>query len=742
MSIYPNGEFRKPLSIAHTLADIGIPIFCCKMDEDGNPHPPSEWEMTNSGEDSHNAIERWKPGMALCAVCGVVFDVVDIDPRNGGLKSWPEFLDALDDGPWIFGISETPSRGAHLWIPAQGMAKAKLAAGIDYQAGADDGSGRGFVFIPPTSRPSKAKEDDGELRPYLWRQEIPWHSTPWTHPASESLARVLAEGVRSNGSSTRSSGRRSAEELERLALEAPDGLQRDALLALVQELQWSGLTDEAVRIRMREFLPTLPVYPSKKGPWYPAKRSRPDYWINGLLLDAGSFVADPTDDELRELAGIAGIQPKREADPEEEAFWASRPVLAHIQKWAQARRAAPWAVLGEAMAEAICHTPPGLRLPPGDGTLNMLVAVVGKSGAGKNVAMKAARNALQWHGVVGLVENSVSRIPIGSGEGISRSFGYTRKDKDTGEQVMSRSCYSAIFTIPEIDTFTAINGRPGATISPELRKLYSGEDLGFNWADPTRKVIIPEHSYRACVIAGVQPGRGEAILGDIEGGFAQRWLWLPAVDIYAPDVKPGEPYPIVWNPPGPISSLSSEDEKYVMKVCDVALDTIDSERISTLRDMAGEDIQSQEMYTRLKVAAALALLDGSETVREEDWELSAFVMEISRRTRLTIEGHLAKKAHQAIIAGGRSDAIRETAKQATIVRTENTRVAGNVIKQLKKAGDWVSYGKLKNSIAYKDREALPEAIRALLELKRIECEEIMYNNQKGRKYRIKSMETT
>ena len=136
----------------------------------------------------------------------------------------------------------------------------------------------------------------------------------------------------------------------------------------------------------------------------------------------------------------------------------------------------------------------------------MLIAIVGKSGSGKNAATATAHAAFKWEGVMGIIDKLVPRVPIGSGEGLVKSFGFNAREKDTGRTKLVPTDVSAIITIPEIDTFSAINARSGSTISPELRKLYSGETLGFGWADVSKRVIIPAHTYRSCVIAGVQPG--------------------------------------------------------------------------------------------------------------------------------------------------------------------------------------------------------------------------------------------
>ena len=111
--------------------------------------------------------------MGLCAVCGVTFDVVDVDPRNGGLGSFPGLLDLLEaDAPEIFGRSTTHCIGVHYWIAHDGTAEG-LRSGIHDQAGDGLGEGRGFVFLPPTVRPSRMPADRGALRPY--HRHMPVH---------------------------------------------------------------------------------------------------------------------------------------------------------------------------------------------------------------------------------------------------------------------------------------------------------------------------------------------------------------------------------------------------------------------------------------------------------------------------------------------------------------------------------------------------------------------------------------
>lgn len=96
--------------------------------------------------------DRWKPGYALCAVMGSVVDCVDVDTQKGGS------LDSLDiELPKVYGRAATPSGGEHLLVASLGVrSRDGIAQGVDLKAGDVEGKGRGFIFIAPTVKVSKA----------------------------------------------------------------------------------------------------------------------------------------------------------------------------------------------------------------------------------------------------------------------------------------------------------------------------------------------------------------------------------------------------------------------------------------------------------------------------------------------------------------------------------------------------------------------------------------------------------
>lgn len=172
------------LRVARQLLQAGATLFVTYPD----PEEKSGYKLRKNWAGlprDENVLRSWRPGYGLAMVCGGPFDVIDIDPRNGG--SLQVLRDAPFTLPKVYAEVRTPSGGVHLYIAALNVHKAgNILPGIDLQAGAEDGRGRGFVFLPPTSRVSK---EDGETREYTWAKLSPGS---WRTEEDESGASLRA----------------------------------------------------------------------------------------------------------------------------------------------------------------------------------------------------------------------------------------------------------------------------------------------------------------------------------------------------------------------------------------------------------------------------------------------------------------------------------------------------------------------------------------------------------------------
>ena len=641
---------------------------------------------------------------------------IDLDTVDGEPVGEYELIEIAD---WrdISATMEvvTPTGGRHL---------AFRSGGIEYKSCAGqvaphiDIRGHGGLFVIHSGNPR---------RPYVITDtRMPVGLPGW-------LADVLPlAGSRSASASSNGDGP-AIDIQELLENGVAPGKQEGVLYRLIWRLRNDDVSRESAYIIWSNILARSVTGVDAKGNKQP-EWTRDDF--NGKWDGADEKVSEI--ERNLEEAGFTG-QGKELVDPRSqmrEDFWNAREELALIRKWAQARMVSPMAVLGEVLAEVVCHIPPFVQLPPligGPGTLNMLIALTGHSGTGKGGASGVARDAIRCDGFM-----DRKRIPIGSGEGIPKAFGHMQYYKDTGLYDIVRTSYSTIIEVKEIDSLTAIKSRvSGSTLTAQLNQFYSGEQLGYWYSDVKNRVIIPEHLYRGCVVAGVQPGRGAIILDDTDSGFAQRWLWLPATDPNAPVTAPDVPGIIIdWNMPEDIPEDNPwRREPYFIEVCQEATDKIKSARRPVLVGQT-DGLEGHKLYTRLKVAAALALLDHSTSVNDEDWDLAGYLINISDGVRHRSEEELRRNAVKAAHVRGKLEGVRASVANETTQQMTNDRIAKKIISLIPDNGEWVSAGEgIKNKIAARDRELLPEVLADLVEAGKLETREIMYRGRAGVQYR-------
>ena len=196
----------------------------------------------------------------------------------------------------------------------------------------------------------------------------------------------------------------------------------------------------------------------------------------------------------------------------------------------------------------------------------------------------------------------------------------------------------------------------------------------------------------------------------------QRFLWLPATDPEAADDRPADPEPIRWQSPlGPFGVADLEDdspEVVLMDVCQEAWAALDGARVARLRGK-GDALDAHSGYTRLKVAAALGLLNGRANVSAEDWELAGHLMTVSDRTRAAVAATLAKAKAEHNAAVGKFEAARDEIRSSTAAESAVRRACGKIRSRLAKApGGWAPRRDLKDAIG-RDRDSLREALARL-----------------------------
>jgi hypothetical protein len=439
-----------------------------------------------------------------------------------------------------------------------------------------------------------------------------------------------------------------------------------------------------------------------KGAFRPGDREvMPSEWHRMIAGAVAICVAAPTAPENRGCCGSSRVTPSLPSR-DEDAFWDSRPELSHLHAFARSRMVSPWAVLGVTLCRVVAAAPLPLVLPKTVGTygsLNLFVALVGASGGGKGTAEAAAEEALVF-------ASPPAKGNVGSGEGIAHL--YAKRTKAGVERIAD----AVVLSVAEIDTLGALGARQGATLLPELRKAWSGEALGFSYADPSKRLPIARGSYRMGLIAGVQPTKAGTLLDDADGGTPQRFVWLPTVDPGAPDVPPDDPGSRFWDPPLVVKD-PGHGGKHVITLCDEARDEVVVTRRASLR---GEEtrLDGHLLYTRLKVAAALALLAGRTDVDHEDWELSGVVMDLSIATRDRVQATLSAAE------GGKAEARAKMRAREAVVVAEKlesaavTRIAKALTRRMT-TDKWQTLRDVKHIVSSPDRGHVLEALEKLME---------------------------
>src|SRR5664280_3636755 len=193
--------------------------------------------------------------------------------------------------------------------------------------------------------------------------------------------------------------------------------------------------------------------------------------------------------------------------------------------------AAPWAVLAVVLTRVVAGTSHLITIPPligGEVSLNIYIALVGKSGSGKDTAMAAGADAIRLNGV------PFDEVTPGSGEGIAHAFmrhckphmavdEHGRSRETTVEQYNT----NALFIAAEIDSLAAMKNRNSSTIMPELRRASSVD------GGPARIPVRRSGKANAdaeTLLSALSDGRCPAGQGRAFAGRRCRW-YPPAVHL-------------------------------------------------------------------------------------------------------------------------------------------------------------------------------------------------------------------
>lgn len=597
---------------------------------------PSEW-------DGHTGVA------IVTGPSGVVVVDVDVSGDKNGWEGLREAGVTLPDTPLRV---RTWSGGEHWYYRARtdiavGTSAGVLAKDVDVR-----GVG-GVVFAPPTMVTAGAGYtivDEKPAVPVSSLPEFPWdlaQRLSMTAPQKARLRNVDPDPDVTD--EQREWARRKIDHKLRDIAAAGDGERNVALGRSVARIAGLAKTVgedlDAVADLVRE------AYEESGG----TDRKQLEDWIRNAF-----DYAEPEDPE-------SWLPDDRAA-----SFWDARPELARIRQAAQAGMAAPYAVLGVLAVRVLADVPVNYRLNSGigarGGNLNLYVALAAESGGGKGVATDVAEY---------LYPNDVYSTEVASGEALPTLF--ARKVK--GEQEWVRT--SAVVTAPEFSSLRASGDRSGSTLVGRLCAAFSGEALSFAKADSDRNVDVGANTYRLGLITGIQYANSGMLLSDdaTGTGLPQRFLWMPANDPSAPEYLPDMPSQL------PVARFPVSPSLKLIRVCEEAKADIRRGRRLRLIGQPDERLDGHKLYARLKMAYALAVLNGRlDEVSLDDWRLAGIVTEVSDAARAKAVAAVAAKAARKAAQAGREDGLRKVAATESEAEETENRVRGYITRYLEKHG--------------------------------------------------------
>jgi hypothetical protein len=648
--------------------------------------------------------------------------VVDVDPRNGSdIEKTRQLLDGLNVR--IFAEIATPSGGRHFYIA--GHPELPSTTNLDGWPGIDILSFGKLVFLPGTQRPKyggcgyaiifdnlEALADGGDLdgaeafadwvasrrgRAEQFESSSPWQGGEPDERQAKYLAKMLAGIHHDLSAMGKDSGRNTAVYNKALKCGnfiAGAGLSEAVVIdVLLDASRENGLVREDGE---RSVLASIQSG-IKNG------RARP------------RAVPEPKE-QVEEVSALPAATTNRSV-PQSEEFWDSRESLHHILNFARARRVGPWALLGCVLVRVVAATTSKIVLPAlagGQVSLNLYTGIVAFTGGGKGTAESASYEAITLP--------HVDVVGPGSGEGIGHLF----KAWDTKEKQLITIRSSVIISAAEVSTLNAMKARQASTLFPELNKAWMGEPLGFAYVAKEKSLHIKRHDYRLCLITRVQPANGNVILDDVDSGSPARYLWMPASDSGRPIVRPDEPPTLRgWSLANSVSNFNSIDPAQLrpMDVCQTVRDAVDQAALDRLAEVPTDPFNSHALLSRLKTAAALALLENrSAAITEEDWQLAGVVHAVSDRTRLRMIDTLKTRQRTANAARALEEGHREVIRGQFVENHEVKQACQAITKKLRREGGSVTGKVARDAVPLKLRPRFAEAVDKLSEAGQIEVE--------------------
>lgn len=367
-------------------------------------------------------------------------------------------------------------------------------------------------------------------------------------------------------------------------------------------------------------------------------------------LEAAYADRDTSDENISRHVTVglarAGMAPPDDGDPPADLF-DERESLSRIRDYARQRMVSPEGLLIKVLLRANVSAPAYVMIPgpPSPKPLCTAAVSVGRSGQGKTSSDDVAED--YWPA-------PIPEFPLGTAEGACQAF-----DPDEDGQPQEPNI---IFASSEIDNWAALGERAGSLTFPVLRQILTGDQIGQKNASKAHTRIVNKRSYVAGLSLSAQPGGKGAgtLFADAPGGFPQRCLFGSEIDPDAPDEPPTgiEPY----RPPHHPDFTPNTGDRYEIPFPASVIAEVHAHRRRVLRgDPDIDPLDGHRFLTRLRVTAALMILEGRNRATEDDWRIAGRIMDASDRTRATLVDAARRAARDVNRAKGWAVAERDAA---------------------------------------------------------------------------------
>lgn len=394
----------------------------------------------------------------------------------------------------------------------------------------------------------------------------------------------------------------------------------------------------------------------------------------------------------------------------DDALWDARPWLRHIHTYARSRMVPPLALLAVTLVRVTATVPPWVTIPPiigGKGSLNLFCALVGTSGAGKTATTSASDELLPW---------ALPWRHIGTGEGILKMYvrQVREKDPDTGKWTyrLDPIEHSINAIIDEVDTLTAVSQRQGATVLPILRSAWSAASVGFSNSDQERNLSLKSNTYRLGLVLGAQPTRLQPLFDDEDGGTPQRFVWAPLIDPDAPPFGslPDNPGPLLR----PALKIPAQSGGVSLTLCEQITNAVGMGRHQVLTTGDTQGLDGHALFTRVKLAAACALMDGRLDVTDDDWALSGVIQAVSDSTRAWVKSQISSSLAAVSSRRAESRASEAVVIDEKVSGARVARIARVIARAVRKEGE-LTRAKALSKVASRDRDDFEAALHFALD---------------------------